>query len=189
MAGIVPIVPPPKGVMGGKLRVNSTRFLTVNELRDHSGTVKNILNELEKKGWRFLLIDAHGVVTMEMDIEDANYVWQAYEAPRGGFAYTLNFDFGRRIPRLSLVQVVKLESCVINIRSQEYHRAVTVDLVTNEITYVHESLWEAKGKAVQKDACNVFEILKWLIEEKRFNFKEKDGKTHYQKLVKMMGGC
>jgi hypothetical protein len=189
MAGVIPIVPPPQGVMGGKLEVETPRFLTVNELREHAGAINEFLKELEMKSWRFLLIDSHGLVVMEMELEEASYVWKMYEAPRGGYAYALSFDFGRRLPKLTPKRIVRLENCIFNICSAEFPRAVTIDLTTNEITYVHECLWVQKGKGCHKEACNVLKILRWLVEEKQFLFQDGEGNTHYRDIIKTMGEC
>jgi len=125
---------------------------------------------------------------MEMLIEAAPYTWQSYEAPRGGFAYTLDFDFGRRLPRMALKNVISLENCIINIRTRDYARGVTVDLIQKAVTYVHESLWVSCGKGCTSEAKQVLQILRWLVEDKKFKLAVSGGESYYRKLSALMGG-
>jgi hypothetical protein len=189
MAGVVPVVPPRSGSMEGKLYVETDRFLTFDELYTYVPRYKTFFDELDKKGWRFLLIDSHSKVVMELDIVNAPYTWQSYEAPRGGFAYKLDFDFGRRLPMLKLFKVISLDMCIINICSRDYARAVTVDLIKNEITYVHDSLWILKGEGCAREARDVLGILQWLLNNKEFKITANGGEKQYKELVALMGGA
>jgi hypothetical protein len=188
MAGVVPVVPPRTGSMLGKLDVETERFVTFDELCSHMPKIKKFFDELENQKRRFLLIDCQCKVVLELELDAAPYSWQTYEAPRGGFAYTLAFDFGRCLPKLNLKKIKSLENCVINICSKDYARGVTVDLTANCVTYVHESLWASKGKGCIEEAKDVLKILKWLIEEKKFSFAVDGGESHYRKLLASIGG-
>jgi hypothetical protein len=188
MAGVVPIVPPRTGTMGGKLQVETERFVTVDELYYHVIDFKNFIDELDKKGLKYLLIDCHGKVVMEIAIEAAPYIWQSYEAPRGGFAYKLDFDFGRRLPRMGLKSVISLENCIINIRTKDFARAITIDLVKKSVTYVHDSLWVLQGQDCARESQEVLKVLHWLVKNKRFTLEVSGGESHYRKLVALMGG-
>jgi hypothetical protein len=188
MAGVVPIVPPRTGFMAGKLEVETERFITFAELCVHVPHVKAFVAELDKQGWRYLLIDAHGKVVMELELAAAPYNWQSYEAPRGGFAYKLAFDFGRQLPRLILKRILGLDNCILNISSRDYARAVTVDLTKNEITYVHDALWVARGEGYAREANEVLKILRWLVEEKHYQLAISGGVSYYQELTARLGG-
>lgn len=188
MAGVVPIVPPRTGTMGGKLQVETNRFITFDELCSHVPHIKAFFDELDKKDFKYLLIDSHGRAVMEIDIEAASYIWQSYEAPRGGFAYKLDFDFGRRLPRMNLKSIISLENCIINIRTKDFPRGVTVDLIKNEITYVHDSLWVLKGEGCSKEAREVLRVLNWLISDKKLKIAAPGGEKHYKELAALMGG-
>jgi hypothetical protein len=188
MAGVVPIVPPRTGSMAGKLEVETTRFITFDELCAHVPQVKSFLEELDKQGWKYLLIDAQGKVVMELTLAAAPYTWQSYEAPRGGFAYKLAFDFGRQLPRLALKRILGLDNCIINICSRDYARAVTVDLTKNEVTYVHDALWVSRGEGHVREAQGVLQILRWLVEEKHYKLAVSGGEGHYRELKAGLGG-
>ena len=188
MAGVVPVVPPRTGSMQGKLDIETERFVTFDELCAHLPQLKAFFDELEKKGRRFLLVDCHCKIVLELELDSAPYTWQTYEAPRGGFAYTLTFDFGRCLPKLNLKKIKSLENCVVNICSRNYARGVTVDLKNNQVTYVHDSLWGLKGKGLTEDAKDILAILRWLIEQKKFKFGISGGESHYRKLAALPGG-
>jgi hypothetical protein len=188
MAGVIPIVPPRTGTMTGKLDVETERFVTFDELYTHHPQAQTFFDELEKKGRTFFFIDCHCKVMLEMDLESASYVWQMYEAPRGGFAYKLAFDFGRRLPKLGLKKIVSIERCLVNICSKDYARAVTIDLTRNEINYIHDSLWDSRRKGYTEEAKDVLAILQWLIEDKKFTLAVSGGESHYRELLALMGG-
>jgi hypothetical protein len=188
MAGVIPIVPPRTGTMVGKLDVETERYVTFDEAYAHLPEFKTFFDELDKKGWSFLLIDCNCRVVLELDIASAPYVWQSYEAPRGGFAYKLAFDFGRSLPKLGLKKIVSFDQCVVNIRSRDYARGVTIDLTKKEITYVNESLWVSKGEGCAEKAKGVLEILRWLVEDKKYTIAASGGEKHYRELASLLGG-
>ena len=187
MAGVVPVVPPRTGCMDGKLEVRTERFITLDELYTHLPTARAFLDELSKRGWRYYFIDGYGKVVMELKVDSSQYTWQTYEHPRGGFAYNLSFDFGRRLPKLQLKSIIKVDRFVVNICSKDYPRGVTVDLTKNEVTYVHESLWVSKGDGCTEEAKDVLKILQWLIEEKKFKLAVSGGEKYYRELATLLG--
>ena len=188
MAGVVPVVPPRTGSMEGKLDVETERFVTFDELCTHLPQAKAFFDELDKKGRLFFFVDCHCRVVLELEVDSAPYTWQTYEAPRGGYAYRLAFDFGRRLPKLNLKKIVSLERCVINICSRDYARGVTVDLTKNEVTYVHDSLWVSRGEGCAEEAKDVLNILQWLVEDKKFKLAVSGGESYYRELVALLGG-
>lgn len=188
MAGVVPVVPPLTGCMDGKLDVETTQFVTFDELCNHDPEKKSFFDELDKKDRRYFLIDCHCHVMLELNIEAASYVWQSYEAPRGGFAYKLAFDFGRRLPRMNLKKVINVESCTVNICSRDFARGVTVDLVNNQVTYVNDALWVSKGEGCEEAAKDILAIVKWLVDDKKFKLAVSGGESYYRELDGFLGG-
>jgi hypothetical protein len=187
MAGVVPIIPPRTGFTDGRLNIKIEKFIPLGELLNHVSTARAFLNELSKKGWRYFFIDGYGMGLWELEVPLSPYGFQINEHPRGGFAYTMAVDFGRCLPKLRLKDVLNLQRFVVNISSQYYPRAVTVDLTQNKITYVNESLWVSKGKGCKKEATEVLKILQWLIEEKKFKLEEAFGNRKYLELVILFG--
>jgi len=187
MAGVVPVVPPRTGCMDGKLEVQTERFITLDELLTHLPTARAFLDELPEKGWRYYFIDGYGKLVMEIPIDQAAYSWQTYEHPRGGFAYNLSMDFGRRLPKLQLKSIIDVYRFIVNICSKDYPRGVTIDLTKNEATYVHESLWVSKGEGCTEEARDILKILQWLVEEKQFKLTVSGGERYYKELVTLLG--
>jgi len=188
MAGVVPVIPPRTGLMEGKLDVETERFVTFEELCTHQPSAKEFFGELDAKGRPFLLIDCHCRVVLELEVALAPYSWQTYEAPRGGYAYKLAFDFGRRLPALRLKKIVDLERCMVNICSRHFARGITIDLTKNEVSYVHDSLWVSKGVGCAEEAKDVLDILRWLVDEKKFKLAVSGGESYYRELIAIMGG-
>lgn len=187
MAGVVPILPPRNGFMNGKLQTQYKKSLTMDELLANSPGVKDFFDELSEKGWRYYFIDGYGMVTMELEVESSEYSFGSGEHPRGGFAYSLSLDFERCLPKLQLKDIVNVERFVVNICSKHYPRGVTIDLTKNKITYVHESLWVSEGAEGVEEAKDVLNILKWLIEEKKFKLGGGE-EERYRELVAFLGG-
>ncbi len=186
MAGITPLVPPRTGVVDGKLEVKTETLLTLDEVLTYRPAAQAFLDELSEKGWRYYFIECYGTVLKEMVIS-APYTFLVGEHLRGGFTYKLTVDFGRAIPDALLKDVISLDRFIVNICSLDYTRGVTIDLVKNEVTYVHESLWVLKGEGCTEEAKDVLKILQWLIEEKKFKLAVGDGKR-YRELVELVGG-
>ena len=187
MAGVVPVVPPRTGCLNGRLEVRTERFITIDELLKHYPAKKAFLDELTGMGRRYYLIDGHGTVVLEMELASAAYQWQTQEHPRGGFAYNLSIEFGRQLPKLEAKSIAQLDRFIVNICSKDYSRAVTVDLKNNEISYVHDSLWETKGSTLSAEARDVLAILQWLIEKKKFKLTASGGMPRYRKLAELSG--
>lgn len=186
MAGVFPLVPPRTGSINGKLEVQMERFVTLDDLTTHLPETTSFLSELEKKGWRYLFIDGCGIVMLEVDVTKSPYTFQVSEHPNGGFAYELDLKFGRRLPDIKIKNIIELKRFVINISGNYHPRAVTIDILNNKVTYVHDSLWLLKGEGCKEEAKDVLRIVKWLIEEKKFKLGTGENRK-YQELKKLIG--
>lgn len=187
MAGVVPIVPPTTGVLEGKLSIQVEKFLALDDIIAHVDSARFFLDEVTQKSWKYLFIDGYGLAVMELEVGSSPYRFKLDEHPHGGFTYAISVDFGRRLPRMQIKDIVNLQRFTLNICSRQFSRAVTIDLTTNEITYVHDSLWTLKGKGCYEEAKEVFEILNWLIEKKNFKLATGDVER-YPEVVAMFGG-
>jgi hypothetical protein len=188
MAGVTPILPPRTGCMNGKLEVETDRFIILDELLTSLPAMKTFLSELTKKGWRYFFIEGYGTVVLEIDIAGTDYKWLAQEHPRGGFAYNLALEFGRRLPKIGFKKISKLDRFIINICSKDHARGVTADLRSKKITFIHDSLWDLKSGKITQDAKDILGIAQWLIEEKKFNLEMSGGMERYRKLAASIKG-
>jgi hypothetical protein len=188
MAGVVPIVPPRTGVLEGKLDIQVEKFLALDDIIPHVATAREFLEEVLKKSWRYLFIDGYGLAVMELEVGTSPYNFKLDEHPHGGFCYAISVDFGRRLPKMQVKDIAKLERFIVNICSKQFPRAVTVDLTKSEITYVHDCLWVSKGKGCQGEAKEVYEMLRWLVDEKKFKLAVADGTKKYKELAGLFGG-
>jgi hypothetical protein len=188
MAGVVPIVPPRTGVLEGKLDIQVEKFLALDDIVPHVASARDFLNEVLQKSWRYLFIDGYGRAVMELEVGSSPYNFKLDEHPHGGFCYAISVDFGRRLPKMQVKDIANLERFIVNICSKQFPRAVTVDLTKNEITYVHDTLWVSKGKESREDAKEVFDILRWLVDVKKFKLALPDANKKYKELVGLFGG-
>lgn len=187
MAGVVPIVPPATGVLDGKLNIQVEKFLALDEIITHVDSARDFLGEVIRKSWKYLFIDGYGLAEMELEVGSSPYSFKSGEHPHGGFTYAISIDFGRRLPKMQVKDIINLHRFTVNICSQQFSRAVTVELTRNEITYVHDCLWISKGEGCYNEAREVFEILNWLIEKRNFKLATADAER-YQELVSLFGG-
>ena len=187
MAGTASSSSSAKANINGILDILVEKSLTLGELIDYLPDAKALLDEITRKGWKYYFIEGYGTALMEMQIYSLPYNLKKQEHLRGGHTYTLMIDFGRVIPSPQLKGINDTQKFVVNICGKYYPRSVTIDLVKNEVTCVHDALWEFKGGQGREEAEDVLKILQWLVEEKKFKLASGDVKR-YRELVALLGG-
>jgi hypothetical protein len=183
MAGVTPILPPRTGCINGKLEVETDRFIILDELLTSLPAMKTFFSELTRMGWSYFFIEGYGTVVLEIEIAETDYKWLAQEHPRGGFAYNLALEFGRRLPKIGFKNISRLNRFIINICSKDHARGVTADLKSKKVTFIHDSLWGLKSGKITREAKDILEIVRWLIEEKKFKLEVSGGMEHFHKLA------
>lgn len=187
MAGNTSSAPSGNAFADGKLTIQLEKSLTLGELLAYLPEAQVLLDEILKKGWRYYFIEGYGTAIQELGINRSPYRLQTKEHLRGGLTYMFLIDFGRAIPKPQLKGISNLQRFIVNICGKYYPRSVTIDIAKNEVTYVHDSLWGYKGEQGEEEAEDILNILRWLIEEKKFKLGVNDGER-YQELVKLLRG-
>ena len=187
MAGNTSSAPSGNAFADGKLTIQLEKSLTLGELLAYLPEAQVLLDEILKKGWRYYFIEGYGTAIQELGINRSQYRLQTKEHLRGGLTYMFLIDFGRAIPKPQLKGISNLQRFIVNICGKYYPRSVTIDIAKNEVTYVHDSLWGYKGEQGEEEAKDILNILRWLIEEKKFKLGVNYGER-YQELVKLLRG-
>jgi hypothetical protein len=174
-----------KGLTAGKLKIEFSGILTPEDVLKENPELKNILNEIKEKGWRYLFIHTSGKTAIEFDISNQPSKIIPYGIWSGEGNYTINIDIGKNI---SEPKIKSVEEFRINISIKDLPRAVTIDIVKKLITYIDENFWNWKDEWTTDEnklslATGVYEVVKWLIEEKKFELAENYNKERYTQLL------
>jgi hypothetical protein len=182
-----------KGVARGKLTLEYSGRLIPEKVLETFPEYKKMLDEIKEKGWRYVYIEISGKSLIDLEISDYPCKVIPYGVWAGPNAFTLDIDLGRKLPELKVGEV---EQFRINIASKSYPRIVTVDLAKQVITYIDENFWNWKDEWKDDEqklqpAREAYEVVKWLVEEKKFKLHEEYRAEKYQeikeKFDKMLG--
>jgi hypothetical protein len=144
--------------------------------------IKEILEEIMIKGWRYLYIETKGKAISEFDVD------HRYRFTVDGLGFNIEINLGQT--QLPVTRVTDVEEFRINICSKAFPRAITIDLSKGIVTYIHEAFWGlqedwknqrdrvAKGK-------EVYEIAKWLLETKNMKLHENYRMERFRELSKL----
>ncbi len=173
-----------KGKAKGKLTLEYTGKLNPEEVLKTFPEFREALNEIKSKGWRYVYIEITGKSFIELEVADYPCRIIPYGVWAGANAFTLDIDLGRKLPE---VKVGEVEQFRINIASKTFPRAATVDLAKKVITYIEEGFWNWRNEwkddeSKLQPAKEVYEIVKWLIEEKKFKLHENYQEARFQEL-------
>ena len=174
------------------------------------------LDTLTSKGWEYHYAEMRGEAISNLKLKDTPYRFRpkmggggetdpmARQAtgpwggsggdPRGGPAggprgtVTLEVDLpGERPP---IEEIASIDALRVNISTKKQPRAVTIDLATDKINYVHPVLWEIdpeKPKVKElKQAREVRKIVRWLLDEKNLQIAEELNPDRFQELESVL---
>lgn len=175
-----------KGLANGKLTVEFSGRISPEAALDALPELRDTLNEIKEKGWRYFYIEAEGTTFIELELSNHLSKIIPYGFWGKGESFSINIDLGKKLPE---VKIKSLNLFKINISTINLPRAVTIDLAKKLITYIDESFWnwqeEWKTDESKKSiALEVFKIVKWVIEEKGYRLSENYDIEHYKKLEK-----
>ncbi|MEM2004124.1 MAG: hypothetical protein QXQ37_05675 [Nitrososphaerota archaeon] len=173
-----------KGIAQGKLTLEFTGRLLPEDVLKFFPNFKTFLDELKEKNWRYVYIQTNGKTIVELDLTNQPSKIIPYGVWSGQGNFTINIDIGSSIPNIKIGAV---EEFRINIATKNLPRAATIDLAKNLITYVDESFWNwsddwKKDESKLPLALEVYDVVKWLVEDKKFTFHENYKSERYQEL-------
>ncbi|MEM2174892.1 MAG: hypothetical protein QXI58_04640 [Candidatus Micrarchaeia archaeon] len=167
-----------KGFVHGNVTLEFSGRITPEDILSNFEEVKLLLGEIISKGFRYFYIETEGKYFVEVDLTGQECSIYPLDDPR----YIKNPRVVMSVEMLAKhlpdkVKIKEVTKFKINISTDVYPRAVTVDLAKNVILYIHETFWNWKDEWVNdqerlSQALKIYEIVKWLLEEKMFKLHE-----------------
>jgi hypothetical protein len=152
------------------------------------------LDEIESQGWTFLYIETVATALAEVSLENTVYRINPeasrpkLDARGQPFENVLELEIGTELP--AIIGIPEVKEFRINICSKSFPRAATVDLATGIVSYLHDSFWKweqgsESDKKKLSDAREVFEIVTWLLDVKKYKLHEDLKGERYQELSRI----
>ena len=163
-----------KGVASGGLNLEYRGRVPPELLVKNYPEFKEFLEEVKERGWKYLYIDNNCKYVLELSFSNQpcrilpTGVWS------GEGVYSVVIDIGMSLPDIKIQEV---EEFRINICTKSFPRAVTINLPKKMVMYIHEPLWNWVDEWINDQekllqALEVYEVVRWLIREKKFNLHE-----------------
>lgn len=169
-----------RGIVTGKLTFTSIGRMKASEILKFHPEIQLILDEIVEKGWKYLYIETRGKAIAEHNLEEGVYRL-VYESGMTNFDYRVEVHIGTNLPELT--EIPDILEFRINISTEHFPRAATIDLSKNIITYLHDAFWRwEKDPKRLTEALEVYQVAKWLIEEKKLKLHGKLDITQYTEL-------
>jgi hypothetical protein len=154
--------------------------MKASEILKFHPEIQSTLDEIVTKGWKYLYIETRGKAIAEHSLEEGVYRL-VYESGMTNFDYYVEVHIGTNLPELT--EIPDILEFRINISTEHFPRAATIDLSKNLITYLHAAFWRyEKDSTKLTEAIEVYQVAKWLIDEKKLNLHENLDITRYKEL-------
>lgn len=178
-----------KGFVHGNISLEFSGKIIPEDILSSFEEFKLLLEEIKSKGFRYLYIETEGKYSVEINLtnqecsiyplDDFRYI----KDPRVAISVEI---LAKQLPeKVKIKEVTKFK---INISTDVYPRAVTVDLAKNIILYIHETFWNWNDEWINDEeklsqALKIYEVVKWLLEEKMFKLHEDLNIEHCRNLL------
>jgi hypothetical protein len=178
--------------------------LTLEDVLKHKPEYREFLEELEARNWRFHHAEIRGEAVLAAEFEDTPYrvmpkmgdsaghggggmmTGPHGPVPMGG--HTVQIDLPKPGPQVQ--DVGDLETFTVNISTREHSRAVTVDLTSREIVYIHADLWDMDPEKPDIEDPEAVEdvagIVTWLLEEQDLALSEDLDSGRFERIRKAL---
>ena len=177
------------GEATGTVTLKFTGVMHPSDILRFHPEIQSQLDEVVKKGWKYLFIQTEGTAITELRAQAmpcrlrASTSFSSKSLPP---APTLELDLGQH--PLDLTSMPDVQQFRVNISTKTFPRAVSIDLVTRTATYIHDALWNwdrtwAADAAKSTQAKEVYEVARWVVEEKKFKLIEPFNPSRYGELT------
>ena len=190
---------PPNGVVKGSLALTSKGSIAPEDILKFYPELKAQTDDIIKQGWSYSCVEAIGTAISQVTAENSRY-WlgaapafmkTAREMKPGKFPmpeFGLVVYLGTVPPEVQTVPEV--QSFLITISSKGFPAAVSVDIVKGIVTNIHFSFWRwEKGwesdKKKLSDAREIYRIVTWLVDVKKFKLVDVFKPERYQELAEI----
>lgn len=173
-----------RGFASGKLTLEFSGKIIPEDALNTFPEFKAILNEIKERNWRYVYIQTNGKTVVEFDLSNQPCKIIPYGVWGGPGTFTVDIEMGRNMPDAKIVSVDEFR---INVATKNLPRATTVDIARRTITYIDDNFWNWRDEWENDEskltlALEVYEVVKWLVEDKEFKLHENYSPERYQDL-------
>ena len=180
-------------IKGSTLHVRFEGDIEVAEaeiLRFHP-KIKELLKEIQGKGWNYRFTNVKGEVIVRVDMEREKFRLIYYQPRLEEFEreghYELEIQIGEKQPEI--VEVCRIEGFQLEIGTKHAWRAATIDPLRRVVTGLNDVLWWSltpyRKPERLKEAREVYEVATWAVKEKGYLLEDEYVSEKYKKLVDM----
>ena len=169
--------------------VSSDRMVAADILQFHP-EIEAKLKEINGQGWSYLFIETVASTRAIITLNKAKFkiVPIPTYRPNSPEENRIEFEIGTEVPRADSIPEVK--EFRINICSKSFPRAVTLDLASGVVSYVHDPFWkwqrgDEKDETKLNEAREVYEILRWLLDVKKYRLEQALDMRRYEELARL----
>ncbi|MCS7135194.1 MAG: hypothetical protein RMI79_06150 [Nitrososphaerota archaeon] len=163
------------GSVHGKLIAKYSGILAPEVILRALPDIKLFLEEVKSKGWKYLFIEAKSKYSIEIEINEQPCIIYPIEdlTHYRKEDVKLMMSVELKLINLSGIKIDEVDDFKINISTNNFPRAVTIDPVKRKISYINDALWNWDDELINdqekvSQALEVYEVVKWLIDEKSF---------------------
>lgn len=166
--------------------------LSEKEVLKFHPQIKSFLNEIKEKGWKYSIMDIEGEAVAEIDENKVKFELHYYPPditePDSEGRYALKAELGSEPP--AVIKVLSVKAFKIKISTPHCWNAATVNPFKKTVTHIKDVLWrwslnKEKKPSKLSEAREVYEVAKWLIEEKKFKPENSYVLEDYKQLVEL----
>jgi hypothetical protein len=175
------------------VRLESSDRMPAEDILKFHSELQSFLDDIEKKGWRYLYVDTRGSAVAEIDLDGS-----PYKVRVAGVSGTSEMAGGQQILEIALGQktiklgeVPEVEMFRINVSTKSFPRAVTLDISKGVISYLNEAFWgwekgweQDGGKLAE--AREVHEVAEWLLTIKKQKLQESYNLDRYNEISRLL---
>lgn len=134
--------------------------------------INPLLEEIKEKGWNYRISNVNAEVLVELNLDELvltlNYYPPRIEKFEEEGTYEISAKLGNEPP--AIIKVISVEKFDIDISTEHCWCAVEIDPFERKINRIRDVLWNfgKEGPKKMSEAREVYEVVKWLIDEKGF---------------------
>jgi len=175
------------GYAKGKLSLELNKRTPEEILKFHP-EIRSMLEAIKEKGWKYLYIETKGRAVAEVDLEKNPCKLMPYAEYGGRGYWTIDVEIEKPPETKDVPEVQEFR---INVCTKSFPRAATVDLSKGVITYLHDPFWKwesgwEKDPKKLSEAKEVYDVAKWLLEDKKLKLHENMSIERYKEICKIL---
>lgn len=173
------------GEASGEITLKASGNVSSADILKFHPEIRFQLEDIARHGWEYLFIETRGTALAEIALHDSPY--RISEAIQQGVdsGYVIEWAIGPSLPEVK--SVLKVETFKVHLGTKVLPRAVTVDLATGTVTYLHDSFWKwqpgwEKDERRLLEARAVYDICLWAMDVKKYKLDQSLSPQRYNEV-------